>query len=604
MANSNDLREAYKKTAPFEVEFTQRILQSEALYDAYSFLAKDEIREGLTEPQNRAVDITLKDMKLAGLGLKGEDKIRFNDIEAKLSILEDQFQNNLLDFSKQYSIVIKDRSRLDGVPGILLDEMAASALAVGEKDSWLVTLALSIYVPFLRHCKDRALREELFRAFTTRASKGDLDNSEIIKEILKLKTEKSKLLGYNTSAEVSMVKKTIGSVDAVNDLHTRLRRACYPAAMRDLVELKEFASKQGFEDEIRPWDLAFWMERHKDALFGVTDEELRPYFSLENVLIQLFKVANSLFGIDIKEVEHPEVEVWHPDVRFFNVFREGHLISSFYFDLFSRPETKRGGAWVYPVLLKSHVTGANPVININCNFPNPVDSTPSLLSLQEVQICFHEFGHALQHMLTTITNADVSGLNGVEFDAMEFASQFMEPFVTEPSIVQWTHYKTGESLPTATMEKLRNMKKHMSETLLLRDLLFLGAVDMELHHDYDAFSSETTPQDVFDKVAEDYPAVRFGEAKGFLCQFHHIFADIYTAGYYSYVYSLILSLDAHQAFQEVGMDNKQEIAMLGKRFADTVLALGGGKHPLEVFKLFRGREPRHDAFLEYFGLLQ
>jgi oligopeptidase A len=482
------------------------------------------------------------------------------------------------------------------------DEASASE-ATPENGPWRITLDHPSFGPFLQHCRNGALREQVYHAFITRASEGDFDNSDSIPQILRLRVEKAKLLGYEDFAAVSLATKMAGNVAAVEEMFETLRSASWDAAVQDLDDLKQLAAASGCEEPLEHWDLAFWAERLREDRFDFTDEQLRPYFSLERVLDGLFGVVNRLFGITVKPVA--DVSVWHDDVRFFNVHNEaGVHVASFYLDPYSRPENKRGGAWMDECLSRRLVDGSVqlPVAQLVCNSTPPVGDKPSLMTFREVETLFHEFGHGLQHMLTTVDEADASGISGVEWDAVELPSQFMENWCYhKPTLLGMTaHFETGEPLPEDLFQKILAARTYRAGSMFLRQLLF-GSTDMALHHGYDPDGEELVFS-LHKRMAEKTSVLPMRDDDRTLCAFQHIFAGGYSAGYYSYKWAEVLSADAFGAFEEAGLDNDAAVAETGRLFRDTILAAGGGVHPMELFKAFRGREPSPEALLRHNGL--
>eukprot|EP00752_Nemacystus_decipiens_P012062 g10693.t1 len=454
------------------------------------------------------------------------------------------------------------------------------------------------------------VREKLYRAFTTRASSTSvgeegksLDNEPHIARILELKKRMAGLLGYDSYAEVSLASKMADSVKAVDDLSGMLREKSYPAAERELEELKAYAKENGHEGDLALWDVTYWSERRKEELYAFSEEELRPYFALPEVLQGMFGLAGRLFGVTITPADG-EAEVWNPDVRFFNIKDKssGDHVASFYLDAYSRPEDKRGGAWMGVCLGASKVLERDPVAYLTCNGSPPVGDTPSLMTFREVETLFHEFGHGLQHMLTTMKDGDCAGINGVEWDAVELPSQFMENWCYhKPTVDQFAkHHETGETLPTDLFNKLCAQRTYMAGSTMLRQLYF-GQLDMELHHRYDPSGDEAL-LDVQRRVAKEFTVLPPLPEDRFLCAFGHIFAGGYAAGYYSYKYAEVMSADAFAAFEEAGLDDEEAVSSVGMRFKDTVLAMGGGRHPSKVFRDFRGRDPTPEALLKHSGL--
>jgi oligopeptidase A len=412
------------------------------------------------------------------------------------------------------------------------------------------------------------------------------------------------LLGYDTYAELSIARKMAPSVAAVEQLMEELRSASYEAAARELEELTAFARDRGFAGDLKQWDVPFWSERMREENYGLNDEELRPYFPLPQVLEGLFTLAGRLFGVKISAADG-EAPVWHPDVRYFQVTGDdGQAIAHFYLDPYSRPAEKRGGAWMDDCINRGTVNGQVrlPVAYLVCNQSPPVDGKPSLMNFREVETLFHEFGHGLQHMLTTVDYAGAAGINNVEWDAVELPSQFMENWCyhRETLLKLARHYETGEPLPEDLFQKILAARNFMTGNAILRQVNF-GWLDIELHHRYQPGGKETI-WEVRDRLAEKTTILKPLPEDAFLCAFGHIFAGGYAAGYYSYFWAEVLSADAFAAFEEAGLEDESAITETGRRFRDTVLSLGGSQHPMEVFVSFRGREPSTQALLRHRGL--
>jgi oligopeptidase A len=608
--NSPELREAYEKVQPEVVKFVSKLGQSKPIYEGFKAIKAKEW-DNLEPAQQRIVEAAIKDAELAGVGLEGEQKERFNAIQLELAELATKFSNNVLDATKAFKLKLTQKEEVDGLPPSALSLAAQGARTDGEENAtpedgpWLITLDFPSYVPFLKYATNRELREKLYKAFISRASSGDLNNNPAIDRILELRKEKAALLGFSSFAELSLAKKMAPNVEAVEKLSEELRQASYDAAVKDLEELKAFAGT----DDLKHWDIAFWAEKQREAKFAFNEEELRPYFSLPQVLEGLFGLAKRIFGVTITAADR-QAPVWHPDVRYFQVADEtGATIAHFYLDPYSRPAEKRGGAWMddcvgrAKLIEDGQTTTRLPVAYLVCNQTPPVDGKPSLMTFMEVTTLFHEFGHGLQHMLTKVDYAGASGINNVEWDAVELPSQFMENWCYDRATLfgMAKHYETGETLPEHYYEKLLAARNYMSGTGMLRQLHF-GLVDIELHHRYQPGGKETVKQ-VRDRLAKTTMVIPPLSEDAFLCSFNHIFAGGYAAGYYSYKWAEVLSADAFAAFEEAGLENEDAIASVGKRFRDTVLGLGGSLHPMEVFKTFRGREPQTEPLLKHSGLL-
>jgi oligopeptidase A len=617
--NSPELRTAYDTVLPKVVEFGLRVRQSEPLYRALRQMRDGDGWQRLDEAQRRIVHDRIQDAELAGIALPAAQRERFNQIEQELSQLGTQFANHVLDATKAYGLEITDLSATEGWPQTLRQLAAqsynthsfntrhidAAPQATPERGPWRITLESPLFVPFMEHCRRRELREQVYRAYITRAAAEPFDNAPLINRILRLRREKAALLGYENYAQVSLARKMASTVPAVQDMYRQLRTASWEPAHRDLDDLMAFKRQQGDDQPLALWDVAFWAERLRENRYAYTDEEIRPYFPLERVLDGLFGLLARLFGVTVTQ-KQDGVSVWHPDVRFYEVFDEaGRPIAAFYLDPYSRPENKRGGAWMDDCLgrrpLKSH--WQLPVAHLVCNQTPPVGDIPALMTFREVETLFHEMGHGLQHMLTRVDHPDAAGINGIEWDAVELPSQFMENWCYHrPTLLGMTrHYRTGEPLPEDLFQKICAARNYRAASDMLRQLM-LGMTDIELHTTFDP-DGTTTAFDVQRRVAEETSVLPLLPEDRFLCSFQHIFAGGYAAGYYSYKWAEILSADAFSAFEEAGLDDSAAVAQTGRRFRDTVLALGGGRHPMDVFREFRGREPRVEPLLRQTGLV-
>lgn len=611
--NSPELRKAHEEVLPEVVSFSLRVSQSEPVYRALKQLKEGAAWSTLSEAQRRIVDQKILDAELSGIGLTGEARERFNAIVQELSQLSTDFSNHVLDATKEFSIVVSDAAEVEGLPPSLLrlasqsyNGTLADGAAPGTEEGgpWRFTLEFPSYGPFMQHSRRRELREKMYRAYVTRASSGPLDNSALILKTLALRAEKARLLGFETFAQLSLAKKMAPSVTAVEEMFETLRRASWSAAHKELDEIRALATEGGDREPLINWDIAFWSERLREKKFQYTEEELRPYFPLESVLKGLFGLAQRLFGVRVTSADG-QAPVWHKDVRFFNISDEtGRHIASFYLDPYSRPENKRGGAWMDDCLGRRRLYGKLqlPVAHLVCNSTPPAGGKPSLMTFGEVETLFHEFGHGLQHMLTTVDYADAAGINGVEWDAVELPSQFMENWCYHrPTLMGLSsHYETGEPLPEELFEKICAARTFQAGMQMLRQLLF-GMTDMALHSGFAPQSGDK----VFElqrKISEQTSVLPLLPEDRSLCAFTHIFSGGYAAGYYSYKWAEVLSADAYSAFEEAGLDNDQAVARIGRRFRDTVLAKGGGRHPMDVFKDFRGREPSPEALLRHNGL--
>jgi oligopeptidase A len=609
--NSPQLRKAYETMQPEIVKFYNKLSQSKPLYEAFKGIKEGAEWNKLEPAQQRIVESSIRDFELSGVGLEGETKERFNQIQLELAELSTKFSNNVLDATKAFKLKLTDQKDVEGLPPSALGLMAQTAKAEGEEAAtsengpWVITLDYPSYVPFLKYATNRELREKLYKAFVSRAASEELDNRGNIDRILELRKEQANILGFANFAELSLARKMAPNVDAVQQLQEELRVASYDAAVQEFEELKAFA---GTED-IKHWDTSYWAEKQREAKFDFNEEELRPYFSLPKVLDGLFSLANRIFGVTITAADG-QAPVWHDDVRYFQIADDtGEAIAFFYLDPYSRPAEKRGGAWMNDCIGRAKMTVEGktetrlPVAYLICNQTPPVADKPSLMTFGEVTTLFHEFGHGLQHMLTTINYVGAAGINNVEWDAVELPSQFMENWCYDRATLfgMAKHYQTGETLPEEYYLKLVAAKNYMSGSGMLRQLHF-GILDMELHSNYQPGDNET-PNQVRDRLAKTTSVLQPLAEDNFLCSFGHIFAGGYAAGYYSYKWAEVLSADAFAAFEEAGLEDEEAVKSVGKRFRNTVLSLGGSLHPMEVFQSFRGREPKTEPLLRHSGLL-
>ncbi|KAI3432836.1 hypothetical protein D9Q98_010420 [Chlorella vulgaris] len=609
-----ELRKAVEEVQPERVKFSLRLSQSKPLYDAFLALKEGPGWTQLSEAQQRLVECELRDFKLGGVGLEGSAKERYNENQQKLSSLATSFSNNVLDGTKRFKRVVTSKEEVDGLPESALALAAQQAVkeeglegATLDDGPWLFTLDFPLYAPVMAHAKSRSLREEVYRASITRASAGDIDNTPIIEEVLALRQEKAELLGYSSFAEVSMASK-MATLQTAEDLLEQLRGASFEAAKRDLEDVQAFAAEQGVTEPLKQWDVGFWAERLKEAKYALEEEQLRPFFSLPFVLEGLFGLASRLFDVEIVPADG-QAPVWHEDVRFFMVKKGGRPKAYFYLDPYSRPAEKRGGAWMDEVCGQSRLFAAEgdsvrlPVAHMVCNQTPPVGAKPSLMTFREVETLFHEFGHAAQHMLTEQEEGLVAGIRNVEWDSVELPSQFMENWCYDRKTLYSfaRHHETGEPLPEELYERLLAARTYRSGSMTLRQVHF-AMIDLELHARFKPGQGES----VFERdqaVAKRTAVMAPLKEDRFLCSFSHIFAGGYSSGYYSYKWAEVLSADAFAAFEEAGLENESAVAEIGRRFAATVLALGGGRAPELVFQDFRGRGPSVEPLLRHSNLI-
>ncbi|AGO57443.1 oligopeptidase A [Serratia plymuthica] len=601
--NSPELRAAYEQALPLLSEYGTWVGQHEGLYQAYRSLKEGEAFSQLTAPQRKSVENALRDFELSGIGLSAEKQRRYGEIVARLSELGSTYSNNVLDATMGWSKLITDEAELSGLPESALAQAQAMAQAK-EQDGWLLTLDMPSYLPVLTYGDNRALREEMYRAFATRASDqgpnaGKWDNSEVMAETLALRHELAELLGFASYADKSLATKMAENPEQVLGFLSDLAKRARPQAEKELAQLRAFAKQHYGVDELEAWDITYYGEKQKQHLFSISDEQLRPYFPEQRVVEGLFEVVKRIYGITAKE--RKDVDTWHPEVRFFDLFdADGELRGSFYLDLYAR-ENKRGGAWMDDCvgsLRKADGSLQKPVAYLTCNFNRPLGDKPALFTHNEVTTLFHEFGHGLHHMLTQIDTAGVSGISGVPWDAVELPSQFMENWCWEPEALAFIsgHYQSGEPLPKEMLDKLLAAKNYQAALFILRQLEF-GLFDFRMHAEYSPEKGAQILPTLAEvkKTVAVVPSPSWGR---FPHAFSHIFAGGYAAGYYSYLWAEVLSADAYSRFEEEGIFN----AETGKSFLDNILSRGGSEEPMELFKRFRGREPQLDAMLRHYGI--
>ena len=624
VCNSPELREAHASQQAAVVQFGNRAGQSQVIYRALQQL-QGQSRD-LDATQERILVAELRDMQLRGVGLSGEAKEAFNAASQELAELSTRFGNQVLDATNSWTLSLTGPNDVDGLPTSLLDQLAQAARSAGAEGStaaagpWLLGLDMPRYAPFMKYSRRRDLREQLYKAHVGRASgqgegsAADLNNWPLIEQILSLRGQQAQRLGYANWAAVSLAAKMADSQAAVEQLLEELRRAAHPVAQQELEALRACAARHGAPEasDIKPWDVSYWAEVLRQESFELDSEALRPYFPLPRVLEGLFSLCGRLFDIRI-EAADGEAPVWHPDVRFFRVLegagagaRTGKAIAAFYLDPYSRPDSKRGGAWMDECLVRSVQADGTPVLPVAyliCNQSPPVGETLSLMTFEEVETLFHEFGHGLQHMLTTVERPQVAGINGVEWDAVELPSQFMENWCYDRATLlgMARHWQTGAALPEEEFAKLKAARTFMGGAATLRQVHF-ALTDMRLHSQWHPGCGQT-PEQLRRQIAASTTVLPPIDEDAFLCSFGHIFAGGYAAGYYSYKWAEVLSADAFEAFEAVGLENETQIQETGRRFRDTVLSLGGSLDPKAVFEAFRGRQPSSEALIRHSGLV-
>jgi oligopeptidase A len=606
VCNTPELRAAHQQQQGAVVQFGNRAGQSRPIYRALEAL--QESAASLDGTQLRILQAELRDMRLRGVGLEGAEQEAFNAASAQLAELATAYSNHVLDATNGWSLTLSSEADLAGLPASLRELLAQAARDAGET-GWRLGLDMPRVVPFLKYSRRRDLREQVYRAQVSRASTGELDNHPLIEQILQLKLEQAQRLGYANWAEVSLASKMAGSVAEVEALLDDLRAAAYPAAQQELEALAACAARHGAAEaaDLKPWDVSYWAEMLRQESFNLDSEALRPWFSLEQVLQGLFGLCQRLFAIRIVAADG-EAPIWHSDVRYFRVLdgASGQALAGFYLDPFSRPGSKRGGAWMDECLGRSRNQAGEavqPVAYLICNQSPPVGDTPSLMTFDEVETLFHEFGHGLQHMLTTVERPQAAGINNVEWDAVELPSQFMENWCYDRATLMGMarHWQTGEPLPESEFQKLLAARTFMGGSATLRQVHF-ALTDLRLHSQWTPNCGQS-PEQLRRAIAHTTTVLEPIPEDAFLCAFSHIFAGGYSAGYYSYKWAEVLSADAFSAFEEVGLEQEEEIVATGRRFRDTVLSLGGSRSPAEVFEAFRGRQPSSEALIRHSGLV-
>jgi oligopeptidase A len=597
--NSPDLREVYNSNLPKVTQYYAELGQHEALFAKFKALRTGAGFEGLTRAQKKVVDNELRDFRLGGAELPPEKKARFKEISERLSRLSSRFSDNLLDATNAFAHYITDAADTAGVPEDALTAAREAALAEG-KPGWKLTLHAPSYLPVMQYADRRELRELMYRAYVTRASefgKVEWDNTPLIAEILTLRREQAQLLGFASFADYSLAPKMAESPQQVLDFLSELAARAQPYARRDLQEVTEFARAELGLVRLDAWDLAYASEKLRAKRYSFSDQELKQYFPEPRVLPGMFKMVETLYGLTIEPAEAP---TWHPAVRFFSIRdRAGSLVGQFYVDLYARA-SKRGGAWMDEAVTRRVRDGRvqTPVAYLNCNFSAPVAGKPAVFTHDEVNTLFHEFGHGLHHLLTRVGTLGVSGINGVEWDAVELPSQFMENFCWEWDVLRpmTAHADTAAPLPRALFEKMLAAKNFQSGMQTLRQIEF-SLFDLRLHHDFDPAGGNSA-LDLLDDVRRRVAVIFPPAYNRFPNNFSHIFSGGYAAGYYSYKWAEVLSADAYSLFEENGILDPET----GQRFWNEILAMGGSRPALESFIAFRGREPRIDALMRHSGM--
>ena len=601
--NSPELREVYQACLPLLAEYGTWVGQHQGLYNAYLQLKNSAEFANYSQAQKKAIENSLRDFELSGISLPPEQQKRYGEIVTRLSELNSQFSNNVLDATMGWEKIVTDENQLKGLPESALQAAKQSAQNKGV-EGYRFTLEIPSYLPVMTYCENRQLREEMYRAFVTRASEqgpnaGKWDNSAVMEEILTLRVELAKLLGFEHYTDLSLATKMAENPQQVFDFLENLAVRCKPQGEKELAELEEFCKTTENVTALEPWDITFYSEKQKQAQYSIKDEELRPYFPEDRVLSGLFELIKRIFNI--RAVERFDVDTWHKDVRFFDLIDETDEVrGSFYLDLYAR-EHKRGGAWMDDCIGRKRKADGSlqkPVAYLTCNFNAPIGDQPALFTHDEVTTLFHEFGHGIHHMLTQIDIGEVAGINGVPWDAVELPSQFLENWCWEEQALAFIsgHYQTGEPLPKEKLTQLLKAKNFQAAMFVLRQLEF-GLFDFRLHHNYQPNKADQI-LDQLKSVKQQVAVIKGVEWARTPHSFSHIFAGGYAAGYYSYLWAEVLSADAYSRFEEEGIFNPKT----GKSFLDEILTRGGSEEPMTLFERFRGRKPTLDALLRHKGI--
>ena len=609
VVDTPELRATYNENLPKVTEFWTELGQNLALFEKYRALKASGDYQALSPARKKIIDNALRDFRLGGAELPDDKKVRFAEIQEKQATLSTKFSENVLDATNDYALFIEDESELAGLP----EDVKQAARAAAEKDGkpgFKFTLHFPSYFPILQYADKRELRETIYRANATKASelgaKPEWDNTQNIAEILKLRDEEAKLLGFRNFAEVSLVPKMAETPQQVTGFLEDLAKRARPFAENDLAELRAFAKKELGLDALEAWDVTYASEKLREQRYAFSEHEVKQYFPEPKVTEGLFRVIQTLFSVEVKPDTAP---VWHKDVKFYRIEKDGQLVGQFYLDLYAR-NGKRGGAWMDDARGRRKLpSGAvqTPVAYLTCNFTEPAvidgEQKPALFTHDEVITLFHEFGHGLHHMLTQVEELGVSGISGVEWDAVELPSQFMENFCWEWDVLQHmtAHADTCAPLPRELFDKMIAAKNFQSGLQMLRQVEF-ALFDMHLHFDHDPYGSRSA-QDVLNEVRHRVAVMIPPAFNRFQNSFGHIFAGGYAAGYYSYKWAEVLSSDAYGAFEEAGATGGNILSVeTGRKFQREILGAGGARTALESFKAFRGREPSIDALLRHSGM--
>jgi len=600
--NSDELREVYNSCLPKLSAYGTQVGQNKDLQLAYQKIKDSSEFAQLDLAQQKSINNALREFHLAGVDLKDDQKKRYGEIKSRLSKLASKFSENVLDATNKWSKLITEASELTGVPESSLAGFTQSAQAQ-DKEGFLLTLDFPCYLPIMTYCDNSALRQEMYTAFSTRASDlgpdaGEFDNSDNMQEILALRHELANVLGFDNFAQYSLATKMAESPEHVISFLEDLSHKSREQAQQEFNQLKEFAKQEHDVANLNPWDINYYAEKLKLKLFSISQEEVRPYLPAPKVLEGLFEVAQRLFSVQFEEVS--DQDLYQEDVKLFSILKDGQVIAQFYLDMYARAK-KRGGAWMDDCRVRRFKQNGElqiPVAYLVCNFTAAVGDQPALLNHNELTTLFHEFGHGLHHMLTQVSTAAVSGINGVAWDAVELPSQFLENWCWQPEALAFIsgHVDTNEPLPKELLDKMMAAKHFQNAMQMARQLEF-SLFDFKLHLNYEPQNPRDI-QAVLDEVRAQVSVVPSSDFNRFQHGFSHIFAGGYSAGYYSYKWAEVLSADAFSRFEEEGIFNKET----GQSFFDEILSRGGELDAAQLFENFRGRKPEVDALLRHSGI--
>jgi len=599
--NSPELREVYNAILPRITQYYAELGQNIALFEKFKTLRNSIEFQSLNAARKKIIENELRDFRLGGAELPNEKKARFMEIQERLAELSSRFSDNLLDATNDFALLIENKDELNGLPDDVL-QTAQEAAKENNKSGWLFTLKAPSYMPVMQYADNRSLREKMYRAYGTRASdlgNPDWDNTQLMDEIVKLRGEEAKILGFANFGELSLVSKMANSPQQVLEFMRELGQRAKPFAEKDLFELRDFSKTELGIAELQSWDIGYASEKLREQRYAFSEQEVKQYFPEDAVLHGMFKLVETLYGLQIKSASAP---VWHEDVHFYDIRdQQDQLVGQFYLDMYAR-NSKRGGAWMDDVISRRRLASGmqTPVAYLNCNFSAPVGGNPAVFTHEEVITLFHEFGHGLHHLLTEVEDMGVSGISGVEWDAVELPSQFMENFCWEWDVLQGMtrHCDNGDPLPRSLFDKMLAAKNFQSGLQTLRQIEF-SLFDMLMHSNFEAGGGKSILQ-LLDEVRAEVAVLVPPVFHRFPHSFAHIFAGGYAAGYYSYKWAEVLSADAFSLFEENGVLNPD----VGARFRSEILAMGGSRDAMKSFSAFRGREPSIDALLRHNGLLE